>query len=287
MGTPIFQWFGDRWVQVGLVSSINNCSSTRLLGLYTRLVSYHEWILSVITRFSSSIVTTSTRSPNTDSTKLPNLYECNRNSTCGCGSVPVLITPARIVGGETALEHSWSMIASLRVRYDEERHICGASIVSDSYVLTAAHCLPKYSTGPVRGLSISTGMTNLFDSNQIRRTVDRIYIHPNYSQTNEYLNDIALLHLNQSLPTRSNNFITKTCIQRVPDDSSHVNYIENGTRLTVIGWGSTEFGLFDTPDHLRQVEVYAIDNNHSTCQTEINDVQLQFCAGLYEGGRGN
>ena len=65
-------------------------------------------------------------------------------------------------------------------------------------------------------------MNHLSDSKQIRRTVDRIYIHPNYSlRTSGYRNDIALLHLNASLKTESNLLVTRICIHQ--------------THLTIVG----------------------------------------------------
>ena len=52
-----------------------------------------------------------------------------------CGKRPV---QSRIVGGTTAKHGSWPWQLSLR--YQGE-HICGASLISDEYALTAVHCV--------------------------------------------------------------------------------------------------------------------------------------------------
>ena len=216
----------------------------------------------------------------------PVFYQCDRNSTCGCGSTPVVLTPSRIVGGEEALDYSWPMVVSLRFRNADE-HDCGGTILSESYILTAAHCLRGYESGLVSDVTIAAGMTNLLDWKQIQRSVDRVYLHPRYSSFfGNYRNDIAVLHLNQSLPIESTLFLTKSCIHRVDPPALGSQYIKNGTRLTVIGWGTTQSGVSYTPDTLRQVELFAIDNEEPGCARSIQDPELQFCAGLVEGGKG-
>lgn len=268
---------------------VDNCSPSRLYGLYTRLISYYDWIMSISSKFSTNTLLQSTTINPSDSEpiKTPLLYECDKNSSCGCGRIPVLLTSSRIIGGEEALKHSWPMMVSLRTFPDQSRHTCGGTILSNEHILTAAHCLIGYSTGPNSEISIVTGITNLLDRKQVRRHVDYIHIHPNFSLFDyDYRNDIAILHLNEALPLQTSRFMTKTCLPSVINPTSNGYSIRNGTPLVVIGWGATHTGLYNTPHDLRQVEVYAIDNSHTACQESIFDIELQFCAGLFEGGKG-
>jgi hypothetical protein len=232
------------------------------------------------------MTTEPTANMTTKPVKQPELYQCNATLTCGCGSVPVVLTPTRIIGGETAIEYSWPMMASLRWP-QEDNFLCGGTILSNSYILTAAHCLEEYVSNPPVDLSVAVGVTNLSDPKQIRRTVDYIHIYPNYTgRNNDYRHDIALVHVNPPLPIEHNVFLTKTCIHPVTPPILNNQYIKNGTRLTTIGWGITEDLGARLPSLLRQVEVYAIDNEHPTCIASIEDSQLEFCAGLIEGGKG-
>ena len=166
-------------------------------------------------------------------------------------------------------------------------HLCGGTILSDSYILTAAHCLPGFVTGRVSGLTIRVGMTNLSDPAQIERTVDYAYIHSGYIGLSDgFRHDIAVLHLNQSLKFERNSPVTKTCIHRLVPPTVSNQYVKNGTRLAIVGWGDLQFGAQLTPNALQQAEVFAIDHDYPTCANSITDKDLQFCAGLPAGGKG-
>ncbi len=305
-GSPIFEWFGDRWQQVGIASYGIDCTQFKNLGIYTRIIEYNDWIESIIKSCSIPsptppipITTTTTTPPPTDTNtaiiyvnttmkpvKLPEVYRCNHTLTCGCGSVPVVLTPARIVGGEKVVEYSWPMMVSLRFP-SENNHWCGGTILSKSYILTAAHCLSGFVENLLEALSISVGMTNLTDIKQIRRSVDHIYIHPNYIGAEDGgRHDIALVHIDPPLTMGNNLFVTKTCIHPLSSTISNDQYIKNGTRLTVIGWGAMDSIGITRAKLLQQVEVYAIDNDDPICKATVDDSQTQFCAGLHEGGKG-
>ena len=57
-----------------------------------------------------------------------------------CG-VPAIMpsVDTRIVGGETAVAHSWPWQISLNVG---GRHWCGGSLINNRWVASAAHCAP-------------------------------------------------------------------------------------------------------------------------------------------------
>ena len=79
-GGPIFQWAGQHWEQVGLVSYGGDCGHASFPGVYTRLSYYYDWIADIMKNngeymepeLSSSIggtTKTSTVIPSTSSNK--------------------------------------------------------------------------------------------------------------------------------------------------------------------------------------------------------------------------
>lgn len=54
----------------------------------------------------------------------------------GCGSRPAGM---RIINGQNAAPHAWPWQISLR----RGGHICGGSLISPEWVVTAAHCIHR------------------------------------------------------------------------------------------------------------------------------------------------
>ena len=71
-----------------------------------------------------------------------------------CGNKPF---GSRIVGGEEAKPNSWPWQASLQYY---GRHICGASLLNENWVLSAAHCVDQ-SSDPNR-YSVALGKVKFF-----------------------------------------------------------------------------------------------------------------------------
>ncbi|XP_062554018.1 trypsin-7-like [Armigeres subalbatus] len=176
-----------------------------------------------------------------------------------------LIT-GRIVGGIDANIENFPYQLSLR---RNDVHNCGASVISDRWALSAAHCthpLPDVDTISLRG-----GTSNRLEGGTIF-TVELIVNHPQYnSWTLE--NDICVIRTVEVLQG-----LHITPIQLVPAET----YYPHGTRAVVSGWGLTSVPG-TSPAILQMIDIPLIDQ--VTCRAawpgSVTDDML--CAG--ESGR--
>ena len=116
------------------------------------------------------------------------VYSCDTTAACGCSSSPASMT--RIVGGETVDGSTWGWAVSM---YISSRYLCGGSILSSSWIITAAHCIV---TNNASQFIIYAG-SNTQWSGQARRA-SAVFVHPSYDSVTEQ-NDIALLQLESPL----------------------------------------------------------------------------------------
>ncbi len=242
---------------------------------------YHEWIQSVLNfkSFTSSIIAT----PTDLIANLAATYECDVYTTfCGCSTKNVELSSTRIIGGEEAVPDSWSMIVSIHLD-DSEEHSCGGSILTESYILTSAHCVDSALSTDIY---IVAGIHNQIEDFQMRRYVQTVYIHPNWNKNDgTYQDDIALLYIFPPLPVAGNEYLARTCVPYINSLNEVINYPSSGSHLVIIGWGSTQRSDRNMSVTLQQASIYTSDNNDPTCLQSISDVEKQFCAGM--NGRGN
>lgn len=126
------------------------------------------------------------------------LYSCNTTTVCGCSSNPALVS--RIVGGETAGIATWSWTVSLSIA---SNYLCSGSILSSSWIITAAHCV--YDT--IGSSIIVYAGSNIRWTGTQSRSVSRVIVHSKYNSAN-YTNDIALLQLTTPLDMNDLNVST-------------------------------------------------------------------------------
>ncbi|TNN76633.1 Transmembrane protease serine 2 [Liparis tanakae] len=99
---------------------------------------------------------------------------------------------ARIVGGTEAANGAWPWQVSLQITGD---HICGGSIISPDWILSAAHCFQRYSSPET--WTVHSGDVSLLQMIH-GKTVNKIISHAKFD-TETYVNDIALLKLDVPL----------------------------------------------------------------------------------------
>ncbi|ALC46476.1 CG5255, partial [Drosophila busckii] len=148
-------------------------------------------------------------------------------------------TTQRIVGGEDASEGMAPYQISLQGA-KSGLHSCGGAIIAEQWLLTAAHCIHGKSPSAFRVL---TGTQDLQQNVSKYYYVDRILEHCDY-EPRRYRNDIALLHLNESI-------VFNNATQ--PVELSHTP-LAAGDWLLLTGWGTLSLGG-EVPAKLQKLQV--------------------------------
>nr|BAB08216.1 embryonic serine protease-1 [Xenopus laevis] len=195
-----------------------------------------------------------------------------------CGS-PVF--SSRIVGGTDTRQGAWPWQVSLEFNGS---HICGGSIISDQWILTATHCI-EHPDLP-SGCGVRLGAYQLYVKNPHEMTVkvDIIYINSEFNGPGTS-GDIALLKL--SSPIKFTEYILPICLPASPVTFS------SGTECWITGWGQTGSEVpLQYPATLQKVMVPIINRdscekmyhiNSVISETEILIQSDQICAGYQAG----
>ncbi|GGS51839.1 MULTISPECIES: S1 family serine peptidase [Actinokineospora] len=188
-------------------------------------------------------------------------------------SALALVAPAaaadeRIVGGEEVPIEDVPWTVSLQ---SDGEHRCGAVIVTETAVLTAAHC--TIDVRPAQ-LTVRAGSSLHAEGGHVL-AVAEVAEHPRYDvEANDF--DVAIVRLSEPLPLGTAGVEAVEVATQTPSPM---------TPALVVGWGAiSEFG--DSPDHLRGVEVPIVDE--ATCQDSYGEEAISsrmLCAGLPEGGK--
>jgi len=175
-----------------------------------------------------------------------------------------------------AQKDQWAWIAALmrlNKRTNSSQQFCGGTLISDRYVLTAAHCLVGMKPAD---LTVRVGEFDFNDQDNSQRydlVVSRIIRHKDYNQSNYYC-DIALLQLqNQVQITRE---VLPVCLPEETDPFE-------GKEATVVGWGTLSFGG-PSATILQQLTIPVWSNNECESKIGLTVYDVFLCAGLKDEG---
>lgn len=195
--------------------------------------------------------------------------ECNPRE---CGRR--VLDSSRIVGGTDAAVGAWPWLVSL---YYNEKQVCGASLVNNEWLVSAAHCVYGRNLVPSKWKA-NLGMhnsANLSYSQTETRLIDQIIINPHYNKRTKN-SDIAMMHLKDKV--NYTDYIQPVCLPGSLQD------FPSGLNCSIAGWGRTQ-SQGPIPNILQEAQVPLITNEKCQQQMpEYNITNTMICAGYNEGG---
>ncbi|XP_038549395.1 coagulation factor X [Micropterus salmoides] len=178
------------------------------------------------------------------------------------------VTP-RIVGG--VLEKPGGSPWQVRICRSDGYGFCGGTLVSDRWVVTAAHCFEETADH----VNIGDFDKQRPDPGEQLIKVQKVFVHPHFHSFT-FDSDIALLYLAQ--PVVRGPTAIPVCL---PDPHLSSYLLQEGNRGVVTGWGATQY-LGRSSRFLRKVALPVIRFRDCTASTEQVITDNMFCAGYLE-----
>lgn len=204
-------------------------------------------------------------------------YSYPPSGQISCGTVE---TEDRIIEGRQASSYQWPWHGAIyRRNITSETFICGMSLISERFTLTAAHCVTEnvYTKKLIdrNTLILYFGLISLKDLNERfvqSPKIQQITIYPEYSISG---NDIALIKFEK--PVTFNEYVRPVCLWEGESDLNRIMDRQG----TVVGFGVTENDTFSNELLYANISVVNEDNCLSSYpEFYIKYTSLStFCAG--------
>ncbi|MEM7259333.1 MAG: serine protease, partial [Pseudomonadota bacterium] len=185
----------------------------------------------------------------------------------------------RIVGGTEVTDFRYPWMASVYFRSSGTLFLpgCGGSLISDRWILSAAHCFVDRETGvrqSVDDIAVLLGALNLSSDDGLFIRASQLVVHPDYDPQT-FRNDIALIELVSSVDLQP--ITLPTPANPVP---------QAGELATVAGWGRTSEGG-SSSSQLLEVDLPIV--THNSClafyANSLNQNAMVCAGGARDGGQ--
>ncbi|CAK8986615.1 Serine protease 27 (Marapsin) (Pancreasin) [Durusdinium trenchii] len=193
------------------------------------------------------------------------------DATCGRVGWHSTKRQNRIVHGQDSKQCAWKWQVSLRAMINgTAQHFCGGTLISEKWILTAAHCTAFLNDCKMSKMQVVAGgwhqkMENNTDGGIVTRGVRRVLIHPSFNVESHFSMDFGLLELDAPVPF--DDCVGSVCLPTK-------DFPTVGTNCEVTGWGTLNMegavpnvlqqGLVNTVSQDICAEQYAKDNQTIT-----------------------
>ena len=179
----------------------------------------------------------------------------------------------KIVGGKVTEVNEYPWQAGI-VSKGTKTVWCGGTLISNMWIMTAAHCTRGESASGLQALLGEHNYKVNAESKTLRMNIAAIKDHPDYNyRTTNY--DFALLKMAKGVDFARYSHIRPACLP-TDDGNDFNNYA-----ATVTGWGTTSSGG-SASIKLREVEVKVLTNAECTNDYgyDINDITDTNCSSI-------
>ncbi|XP_074060713.1 transmembrane protease serine 9 [Macrotis lagotis] len=284
-----------RFFLAGIVSWGIGCAEARRPGVYVRVTRVRDWILETISTaptVSAPVVFPDLSTTNSDwlltterlvtsittkpklvtSTELDmaSLYPGTTSRPQECGGRPGMPKPSKIVGGFDAAKGEVPWQVSLK---EGSRHFCGATVVGERWLVSAAHCFNHTKMDIVKAYLGTTSLTGA-DGSAVKVSIKSVVLHPSY---NPVILDFDVAVLELASPILFNKYIQPVCLPLA------IQKFPVGRKCMISGWGNTHEGNGSKPEILQKASVGIIDQKTCSVLYNFSLTDRMICAGFLEG----
>lgn len=205
--------------------------------------------------------------------------------TCGEKSERRML---KIVGGSFTSIESQPWVAAIFSRSTGFRgtgFLCGGTLISPCWVLTAAHCFPDGEDVKIRHLSVYLGKSAINETDTRREqsfTVEKMIIHPKFNESN-YNNDIALL----KIKSKNGQCAGKSPSVRTVCLPPPYTQLPAGFSCSIAGFGKERVSSFQFSQYLKQANVNLLSQTECRSEQQYGKAitENMFCAGSPDWSR--